>query len=420
MREIKDYELAPPFYVEDVLWTSPYNFEFSAGQPDKVEIHDVTLRDGDQTPGVVLLEEDRVKIAKALDAMRVPRIEAGMPVVSKAVENAMRRMVDEKFEHSKLFSFARAVKKDVELSVDIGVEGIIIEYLVNSAIIKAAYHETQDSLLEKLIPAINLAKDKGLYVSFMGWDWFRTPIEFTKWLVGELYIKTGLDGLVMVDTFGCTTPDAVGGMFKRFKDWFPRLKLEFHGHNDIGMANANALAAVQNGAEVVHGAVLGLGDRCGNTATEELAALFEYYKGIHTGIECEKIYDTSMLVSELSGVKPYDNKPLLGSRPMMVEAGVGIDIGYKLQREGKSFKCFGTPLNPQIIGREESPQIVLGKNSGKSTIKMVLMEMGMEADDDQIKRLLALVVEEAMKTKGLVSRERFKELIDSVIKGEAE
>ena len=414
MGEIKDYELKAPYFVENKLWTSPSNFEFSRPLPEMVTIHDVTLRDGDQTPGVVFLEEDRVQIARALNKMRVPRIEAGMPVVSKAVENAMRRMVDEKFDSSKIFSFSRAMRRDVELSADIGVDGIIIEYLMNPAIIKAAYRETEESLMGKLIPSINLAKEKGMYVSFMGWDWFRAPIEFTKWVVGELYSKTDLDGLVMVDTFGCTTPDAVGEMFRRFKDWFPRLHLEFHGHNDIGMANANALAAVQNGAEVVHGAILGLGDRCGNTATEEITTILEYHKGVDTGIDCGKIYETARLVSELSGVKPYDSKPLLGQRPMMVEAGVGIDIGYKLQQANKNYGCFGTPLNPQVIGRNEQPQIVLGKNSGKSTVKMALMQMGLTATEEQVKQLLSCVVDEAMKTKSLVSKERFSEIVAEV------
>lgn len=414
MGEIKEYELKPPYYVENKVWTSAFNFEFSNKQPSSVEIHDVTLRDGDQTPGVVFLEEDRVKIARALNAMRVPRIEAGMPVVSAAVENAMRRMVDEKFDYSKIFAFARAVKRDVELSADIGVDGIIIEYLMNPVIIKAAYSETEETLMDKLIPAIKLAKAKGLYVSFMGWDWFRAPIEFTQWVVSQLYNRTGLDGLVLVDTFGCATPDAVAGMFKRFKEWFPRLRLEFHGHNDIGMANANALAAVQNGADVVHGAMLGLGDRCGNTSTEELAAIFELHKGIHTGIDCSKIYETSLLVSELSGVKPHDSKPLLGSRPMLVEAGVGIDIGYKLQKSNKPSSCFGTPINPNVIGRNEQPQIVLGKNSGKSTIKLALSEMGISASEEQVKHLLSLVVEEAMATKSLVPKQRFAEFVDTI------
>lgn len=414
MSELKNYALKAPYFVGEDVWTSPYNFEFSKPLPEKVIIHDVTLRDGDQTPGVVFLEEDRVQIARALNAMRVPRIEAGMPVVSSAVENAMRRMVEEKFDYSKVFAFARATKRDVELSADIGVDGVIIEYLMNPAIIKPAYNETEETLMEKLIPSINLAKEKGLYTSFMGWDWFRAPIEFTKWVVGELYNKTDLDGLVMVDTFGCTTPDAVAGMFSRFKEWFPRLKLEFHGHNDIGMANACALAAIQNGADVVHGAMLGLGDRCGNTATEELAAVLEYHVGVKTGVDCSKIWDTAMLVSELSRVKPHDSKPLLGERPMLVEAGVGIDIGYKLQQANKPFARFGTPLNPAIIGRNATPQIVLGKNSGKSTIRTVLMAMGLQANEDQIKELLARVVSEALQNKSLISYERFAEMVKEV------
>ena len=414
MNEIPSYELKAPYYIPGKVWTSPFNFDFGAPMPEKATIYDVTLRDGDQTPGVVFRADERVRIAQELSEMGVPRIEAGMPVVSKEVEESMRRMVELKFPETKIYAFNRAVKRDVELSADIGVDGCIIEYLVNPEIIKYAYHDTLDSVLDKIVPSINLAKDKGMDVAFMGWDWFRAPIEFTRWLVGELYERTALDGLVMVDTFGCATPDAVGGMFRRFKDWFPRLRLEFHGHNDLNLANANALAALSNGADVVHGAMLGLGDRCGNTSTEEMAVILEYHKGVKTGLKLEKIASTANLVSSISGVKPHDNKPILGTRPFLAEAGVGIDLGYKLKMQNREQPQFGMAVAPELVGRMDKVRFVLGKSSGKSTIRMALLEHGLEADDEQVKEMLRLVVDEAIVTKSLVSDAQFLEIYHKV------
>lgn len=184
-----DFPLEEPYYKGDgLLWTSKYNFDFEdkSKRRENVIIHDVTLRDGDQTPGVVLLEEERVRIADALAEMGVPRIEAGMPAVGKHVENAMRRMVARKYPKSKIYAFVRAMKSDVDLAVDIGCDGVIVEYTVNPIIIKYAYKKTPVEVRDMLVKAINTAKAAGLDTTFMGWDWFRTPIEYSKWLVSEL------------------------------------------------------------------------------------------------------------------------------------------------------------------------------------------------------------------------------------------
>lgn len=413
-----DYKLEEPYYIEDVKWTSRYNWEFEdkSKKPESVQIYDVTLRDGDQTPGVVFLEDERVRIADALAEMRVPRIEAGMPPVSKAVENAMRRMVAKKYPHTKIYGFGRALRSDVELIIDIGCQGIIIEYTVNPYIIKYAYKITAEELVEKLVSSINLAKSKGLDVAFMGWDWFRSPIEWTKWLIGQLYEKTDLDGLVMVDTFGCTTPDAVEEMFRSFKEWYPKLRLEFHGHNDIGCGNANCLAAVRGGAEVVHTAMNGLGDRCGNVPTEEMAVIFELHKGIKTGIDLSQIAPTSKLVSTISKVPIHDNKPVIGDRPYRAESGVLMDVAYKLAHGDKvRVTNFDITVNPAVIGREDDVEFVLGKSSGKNSIRLFLDKYNLTATDEQVEKILDLVVEEALVTKSLVPESVFLKFVNKVL-----
>ena len=417
MNIIPDYDLIPPFYVENIKWTSRHNWELEdkSKRQDEVEFHDVTLRDGDQTPGSVFREDERVRIADALSEMRIPRIEAGMPVVSKAIENAMRRMVTKGYPHTKVFGFSRAMEKDVELCHDIGCQGIIIEYCVNPYTIKYAYKNQPKDLVNKITSSINLAQDHGMYTVFMGWDWFRSPIEFTKPLIEEVVANTDLDGLAMVDTFGSATPDVVEEMFRRFKNWFPNLRLEFHGHNDISCGVANCLAAIWGGAEVVHTAMNGLGDRCGNVPTEEMAVLLEMHKGIHTGLDLSKLAPTCELVSQISNVPFHDNKPIMGDRPYKVEAGILMDIAWKLaHNEGKKVTNFNITVDPKVLGREDDVKYVLGKNSGKKSVQLFLEKYNREMTDEQVDKILDMIVEEAMITKGLVSEKMFLKFVDIV------
>jgi methanogen homocitrate synthase len=418
MDTFPDFPLRAPYYIPGKIWTSKHNWDLEdkTNKPESVIIHDVTLRDGDQTPGVVLKEDERVRIADALAEMQIPRIEAGMPVATKMVEKAMRTMVSRNYEHSKIYSFVRAIPSDVELSLDIGVHGIIIEYTVNPYIIKYAYKNSPQELVDKLVTALNMAKVAGLDVVFMGWDWFRSPIEFTKWLVGELYVKTEMDGLAIVDTYGTSTPDVVGKMISLFKNWYPRLRLEFHGHNDIGCGNANCLAAIYNGAEVVHTAMNGLGERCGNVATEEVAITCEIHKGINTGLKLNKIFPTAKLVSAISKIPISDNKPIIGSRPYQLESGISIDIAYKLKHnENAPIEGFCSTVDSSVIGREGGVEYVLGKSSGRSTIKLFLEKYNIMASNEEIDEILEMVVAEASVTKGLVSEESFLQIASKII-----
>lgn len=416
-----DFPLEEPYYRENALWTSMYNwmFEDKSKRREHVTIHDVTLRDGDQTPGVVLLEDERVRIGDALAEMRVPRIEAGMPVVGKRVENAMRRMVEKKYPHSKIYAFSRALVSDIDLALDIGCDGTIVEYTVNPYIIKHAYRKTPSEVLDMLVSAINRAKDGGMDAAFMGWDWFRTPLEYTKWLVDGLTKKTAMDGLVLVDTYGSATPEAVEGMVERFHDWFPKLRLEFHGHNDIGCGNANCLAAVRAGAEVVHTAVHGLGERCGNVSTEEMAVILALHKGVDTGMDLTKLYPTGKLVSTISKVPIHDNKPVLGKRPYMAESGIAMDIAYKLSHNSEQqITNLNITVEPWVIGRNDDVEFVLGKSSGKNSIRLFLDKNGLTATDEQVAQILDMVQQEALVTKSLVPEETFLRFAEIVCSGQ--
>ncbi len=416
MPEVPDYDLREPFYKEGAKWTTRHNFELEKHHIDSVVIHDVTLRDGDQTPGSVFLEDERLRIADALAEMKVPRIEAGMPNVSKAVENSMRRMVARKYPNTKIYSFIRAVEADVDLSKDIGCDGIIIEYCVNPVIIKHAYKKTPKWVVENLIKCINHAKDIGFEdVTFMGWDWFRTPIEFTKPLIQELYDKSKLDGLVIVDTYGSSTPDAVEEMFRLFKGWFPRLRLECHGHTDNGCGCGNVLAALWGGAEVIHTSLNGMGERCGNIPTEDVAVLCEIHKGIKTGMDLTKLAPACQVTSVISRIPIPAGKAVTGTRALCIESGVSLDIEYKMMNN-KDYKVTNIydSFSPDLVGRMDKIHPVLGKNSGKSSIKLMLEQYGLEATDEQVLEILEKVKAEAYVTKSGVSDDMFLKFVNDV------
>ena len=417
--EVPDYDMGEPFYQEGVKWTTRHNFELEKKHIDHVVLHDVTLRDGDQTPGSVFLEDERLRIADALAEMKMPRIEAGMPVVSKAVENAMRRMVARNYPHRKIYGFARAVIGDVDLCKDVGCQGIIIEYCVNPIIIKHAYRKTPKEVVSNLIAAINHAKEIGFEdVAFMGWDWFRTPIEFTRPLIQEIYDNTQLDGLVIVDTYGSSTPDAVEEMFRLFKEWFPRLRLEFHGHTDNGCGDANCLAALWGGAEVIHTSINGMGERCGNNPTEEVAVLMEVHKGIDTGLDLTKIAPACYVVSTISNIPFAANKPVMGTRALQIESGVSLDIEYKMahNKDYTVTNIYNT-VSPSVVGRLDKVHPVLGKNSGKSSIRLILEEEGVSATDQEIAQVLDKVKAESYVTKSGVSTHMMLKFLDDVRAG---
>lgn len=403
--EIPDYKVeGEPCYKKGVYWVSPHNYELvdTSDDPSFVGIHDVTLRDGEQLPGVTFLEDERVAIAEVLSEMEVTRIEAGMPAVSEIAFNALKRIAHSNLKPM-IYGFARAMEKDVQLVLDSGAEGIIIEHVVNPYKIKYGYELTPEKLVNRLVTAIKFSKRSGLRTVFMGWDWFRTPIEFTHWLIEAIVNETEFDGLTIVDTVGSTLPDAVESMFSKFHAWYPQLELEYHGHNDFNLGNACALAAIKGGARVVHTAMNGLGERTGNIATEEVVLSLEVLKHIDTGVNMEKIDRTSRLISEISKVPIHHQKPVLGIRNYTIESGIATDLSRKLG--DKELRPSNGTILPAIIGREGGELFVFGKNSGISSIALFLEKRGMSADRDQMKEILGMVKQEALVSKALVPEE---------------
>lgn len=414
LQELPYYPLAgKPYFDNDTKWVSPLNFlpEAMEGFPGSVYIYDVTLRDGEQTPGVTFREDERVRIACALAELGVKRIEAAMPITSQGAVNALKRLMKMNLP-TEVVAFARAHKEDIRLSIECGCKYILIEHSVNPYFCEFAYHLDQNALVERIAGSIKMAKDVGMHVTFMGWDFTRAPLEFSKAVYEKVFSIIRPDALALVDTYACATPFAIEFVFKKFSEWFPGLPLEFHVHNDFGLGVASSLAAVRGGAQGIHTAMNGIGERTGNVATEEVAGAFEILMGIKTGVKLEKIYETAQLVAEISKVPIHASKPIIGSRLFDIETGVITH--YTTIMQAKGINPVPVPFMPGLVGRDPM-RYVIGKGSGRVTVEYFLKQYGMTASEEQIEKILEKVKEEAYITKSLLTEKQFRKIAEQVL-----
>ncbi|MEM7464439.1 MAG: 2-isopropylmalate synthase, partial [Pseudomonadota bacterium] len=266
-------------------WVSPYNFvpevRNSLDLPEKVEIHDATLRDGEQTPGVVFTIDDKLAIAQMLNDVGVERIEAGMPAVSPQDEEAIKQ-ISKLGLKSRIFTFARAMKQDIDKALECGANGVIIEVPIGYPKLTTQFGWTWKDVLERSAPVINYAREQGLYAVFFPYDTTRARPEDLENLCKGIMGEAPPDSIGIVDTMGCATPEAIKYMTRWVKK-MTGLPIEIHTHNDFGMGVATELAAVTAGAEVVHSCGNGLGERTGNAALEELMLGLHLLYGYDTG-----------------------------------------------------------------------------------------------------------------------------------------
>lgn len=397
------------WFEKDKWWVSPYNFidEVREGMnlPSNIQIHDATLRDGEQTPGVVFSKEEKVKIAQGLDEIGVERIEAGMPAVSEEDEKAIKEITKSGLK-AKIFTFARALEKDIDKAVECGVDGVVIEIPIGYPKLKYQFNWTWETVLEKSVKVINYAKQNGLYTVYFPYDTTRAREEDLDNLLTNLMKESKPDSIGVVDTMGCAIPEAIQYLVKKFKR-LTNLPVEVHTHNDFGMAVATEIAGITAGAEVVHSCINGLGERTGNAALEELIMNFYILFGIKNNYQIDKILEVSQYVQDITGVKCAENKPIIGERNFTRESGIGVDLVIK-----EPLAMFAT--NPSIYGR--SGKIVLGKKSGKLSVLYNLEKLGIkDLSDEKVLQILNQVKQLGIQKKSLVTMDEFKEIVEKAI-----
>lgn len=394
--------------VDGKFWVSPYNFKADVRSglqlPEKVEIHDATLRDGEQTPGVVFSIDDKIKIATKLDEIGIERIEAGMPAVSPQDAEAIKE-ISKLGLKSKIFTFARAMKKDIDMALECGADGVIIEVPIGYPKLVTQFGWTWEDVFKKSKDVINYAKEQGLYTVYFPYDTTRAREDDLTNLCKAITQEAMPDSIGIVDTMGCATPEAIKYMVRWVKD-MTGLPIEIHTHNDFGMGVATELAAVTAGAEVVHSCGNGLGERTGNAALEELMLGLDLLYGYETGYHFDKLPELGNMLAELSNIEIARNKPILGSGNFIRESGIGIQ--YVME---DPLVMFGT--HPQLTGRVG--EVVLGKKSGKASIVYKLGELGLgEANDDQLAAMLNEVKQQGIQKRDILSHDEFRAIVAKV------
>jgi len=404
-----------PYFNNDGWWVSPFNFiaELACQYTGKsVSIHDVTLRDGEQTFGVAFSPEERVRIAEALDEMGVPRIEVGMPPASPEILEGIKQVVKRNLD-AETVAFIRTLKDDIDMSIDCGVKTVIVEHIVNPYACEAGYRLEKSEVIDRIVSNVSYAKDKGLKTIFMGWDLTRgDDLDFIRDVYTSLAREALPHGIVVVDTFGVTLPRAIRFIFRKLGEWIPSVPLEFHTHNELGLANACIMEAVAEGATVIHTAINGLGERTGNAATEEVAVMLELLAGMKTGIVLERLMDASLLVENISRRKVPSNKPVVGRGLFDVETGIGVDLHRKMERAG--FNVTIQAFLPHIVG-QDPVRLVLGKNSGAATVEYFLDKLGFEATEGQIKEITDRVKREGRLQRALLTESQFTRICQDVL-----
>ena len=396
----------PENNLHDKVWVSELNARpeirgaFAGKQP--IRFYDTTLRDGEQTVGVVLSPQQKLEIARKLDELGVSRIEAGFPRVSADDAEAIRLMSRASLK-AELWGFSRAVKADLEELVRLGVRATIIEAPTSDIKLKA-YAISRDEVLRRVREAISFAKQNGITVAFFAVDGTRTSLEFLK----EVYLaalEAGAAELVVVDTIGACGPEAAEFLTREVCAWAgPGVPVHWHGHNDFGLGTASAIAAVRGGATWVQGTINGMGERAGNADICEIALALRCLYDVPVAMDLTKVREVSQAVCRAAGYELEAWKPLVGENLFTRESGA-VASQFHIPEAIE-------PYSAALVGADR--RIVLGKKSGLDSIDLKARELRLNIPSDARPAILAEVKKRAIEKRGLLTDAEFRQIVAAV------
>jgi isopropylmalate/homocitrate/citramalate synthase len=376
-----------------VIWTGDVNRPYALEA--QVGLYDTTLRDGEQTVGIVLDPEQKLELARALSEAGVRRIEAGFPRVSEEDYEAVRLIAAAGLE-AEIWGFSRAVRGDVEALVELGVAATVIESPVSDLKLQA-YGLDREEILRRIRDAVSYAAGNGITVCFFGVDGTRADRAFLR-RAFETGLEAGATEIAVVDTLGIASPEAAGDLVAGVVDL--HVPVHWHGHNDFGLATAAAVAAVRAGASWIHGTVNGMGERAGNANLGEIALALEAVYGVRTGLSLDRVRALSERIRELTGLELEPWKPLFGENLFRRESGAVASQFH----DPPSIE----PYSADLVGAERS--VVLGKKSGIDSIRIKCEELGLQLPEERQRELLAAVKRLGAEKRGLITDEEFLEL----------
>ena len=378
------------------FWTGSINdpYAFDA----KVGFYDTTLRDGEQTVGVVFTPEDKLELARGIDELGIERIEAGFPRVSAEDWRAVE-LIGAAGLNAEVWGFSRAVEADVKALVELGVAASVIESPISDLKLEALGVD-REAMLERIVYAISFAAEQGITVAFFGVDGTRADSGYFE-TVYKTAVEAGAQEVAVVDTLGIAGPDAVAQLVGQTREWLgPELPIHFHGHNDFGLATASAIAAVRAGANWIQGTVNGMGERAGNANLPEIALALRGLYGVETNLRLDRVRAFSERLRALSGYELEPYKPLVGDNLFRRESGAVASQFH----DPPAIE----PYSSDVVAADRS--IVLGKKSGIDSVRIKAEELGLDLDDERGRELLARVKELGTKKRDVLTDEEFRAL----------
>ncbi|SCY93341.1 homocitrate synthase [Alkaliphilus peptidifermentans] len=335
----------------------------------EIKILDTTLRDGEQTAGVVFANEEKILIARMLDDIGIDQIEAGIPVMGENEKDVIKKIVKSNLKAS-IMGWNRAVIKDIQESIDCGVDAVAISISTSDIHIKHKLNTTRERILEQMVKATEYAKTNGLYVSVNAEDASRSDEEFLLKFV-KLAKEAGANRIRFCDTVGILNPITTYEKIKLIKDTVD-IDIEMHTHDDLGMATANAIAGAMAGATYLGATINGLGERAGNAALEEVVLAVKTSMGIDMGYKIDKMQDLCRYVAKASDRMIPSWKSIVGENIFHHESGIHADGMIK---NPLTYEIF----DPTELGLER--KIVIGKHSGTAAIKNKLALFNIQLDN---------------------------------------
>jgi 2-isopropylmalate synthase len=343
---------------------------------EMVKIFDTTLRDGEQSPGASMTIEEKIKVAKQLEKLRVDIIEAGFAAASPGDFEAIN-MIAKEVKDSTICSLARAVEGDIKKAAEAIAPAPLkrIHTFIATSPIHMEYklRMKPDEVIKRAVDAVKYARTFVDDVEFSCEDAGRSEMSFLKEIISAV-IEAGAKTINIPDTVGYRFPHEMGEMIKELVDYFPKdITFSVHCHNDLGLATANSLYSILNGARQVECTINGLGERAGNAALEEIVMAIkvrrDLFDGIDTRINTKEIYPTSRLVASVTGIEPQPNKAIVGRNAFAHESGIHQDGVLKHKQTYEI-------MSAEDIGLDIKDTIVLGKHSGRHALKKKLEQLG--------------------------------------------
>jgi isopropylmalate/homocitrate/citramalate synthase len=389
------------------VWTTALNSRPDV-RPDfdrsrTIRFYDTTLRDGEQTVGVVFSPQEKLEIAKKLDELGVGRIEAGFPKVSAEDGEAISLILRAGLKHSEVWGFARATRGDVDELVRLGLRASVIETPISDIKLKA-YGISREEAVRRASDAVRYASQNGIRTAFFGVDGSRADLEFLRHIYSAA-IDAGAKEIVLVDTIGVCTPEAAEFLVRWVKEWAGSdVPIHWHGHNDFGLATAIAIAAVRGGATWIHGTINGMGERAGNADIAEVALALQCLYNVPVELKLEHIREVSDLVRRAGKYELEGWKPLIGENLFLRESGA-VASQFHIPEAIE-------PYAAEVVGAKRG--IVLGKKSGLDSVRLKAEELGLDVDESQRAAVLEKVKRNAIANGRLVSDDEFRAIVGSV------